>query len=198
MNWDGSNLGNLPERIWQALGEAPGLPASPWRTPVFATTNRVEPSARVVVLRRADPEYRHLVCFSDVRAAKVRELRSVPEAVWLFHDPGRRVQVRATTHCMVHRGDGIAREHWDRLPERQKLNYCAREAPGGALLNEGDGIPDNLRAAGAAELEAGYANFAVIVGAVDQFDWLQLRDAGHRRAVVRWTGEKYSGIWLVP
>ena len=76
----------------------------------------------------------------------------------------------------------------------------AVQPPGDALLEPGDAIPPELRhdQATAADLEVGYQNFAVIACEVDQFDWLLLNPAGNRRASIRWTGEKYSGIWLVP
>ncbi len=200
MNWDDSNLENLPDKIWGALSEACGKPQSPFRMPAFASTNQFETAVRTVILRRAERPERRLTCFSDVRSTKIRELKLNSRVQWLFYHPVQRVQIRAMAQAFVYNKNQVAREFWDRMPLKQRINYCASELPGSPLVEPGDSIPAVLRsdAVRDSELEVGYHNFAVIVTEVDQFEWLRLADDGHRRAVIRWGGEKYSGIWLVP
>jgi len=200
MDWNDTNLTNLPDRIWGWLQDASGKPQNPLRTPVLATTNKFETNVRTLVLRRVDPEYRWLVCFSDVRASKVGDIRKNEQVQWLFYHPVQNVQVRATAAAMVYCQDDMAREFWNQTPLANRVNYCATESSGTALAESGDGIPAELTRndVSETELEPGYNNFAAIVCEVDQFDWLQLSPEGNRRANVRWTGEKYSGLWLVP
>ncbi len=200
MDWTDTDLENLPGRIWQWLQDASGKPDSPLRTPVLATTNKFETNVRTVVLRRVDPEYRWLVCFSDVRASKIGDIRKNEQVQWLFYHPIQGVQVRATAAAMVYYRDDMAREYWEKTPLANRSNYCATEPSGTALTQAGTGIPEALKASDVSEsdLESGYDNFAVIVCEVDQFDWLHLDPVGNRRANTRWTGEKYSGLWLVP
>ncbi len=200
MNWNDSNLDNLPEGIWNALSEAAGKPNHPFRTPAFATTNRFDTNVRTVVLRRVDPEYRWLVCFSDVRASKVRDIRKNQQVQWLFHHPVQQVQIRATSAAMVYWKDAMAREYWEQTPQANRVNYLATKMPGDALMEPGDAIAEQFKSGPVteSELEAGYENFAVIACEVDQFDWLQLDPKGNRRASVRWSGARYSSIWLVP
>ena len=110
------------------------------------------------------------------------------------------MQLRACRENIRMLHDAMAREFWDRLPLANRLNYCAASAPGTALAEGGDGIPKALKGPSvtAEDLECGYANFAAVACEVDVFDWLWLGSEGSRRATVRWTGEKYSAIWLVP
>lgn len=200
MNWRDSTLESLAVDIWSALGEAAGRPDHPFRLPAVATTNRFDSHVRTVVLRQADPEYRRLVFFSDLRAPKIREIHANEQVQWMFLHPRQGVQIRATSSAMVYRQDAMAREFWDRLPLASRLNYCASAAPGSALPEGGDGIPPELKGPDvtAEALEGGYANFAAVACEVDVMDWLWLGADGSRRASVRWTGEKYSAIWLVP
>lgn len=200
MDWNDTDLTNLPGRIWSWLQDASGKPDSPLRTPVLASTNKFETNVRTVVLRRVDPEYRWLVCFSDIRASKVGDIRKNEQVQWLFYHPLQNVQVRATAAAMVYHQDDMAREFWKQTPLANRANYCAPPPPGTALLDASDGIPTDLKQNGVSEndIERGYENFAAIICEVDQFDWLRLDPEGNRRANVRWTGEKYSGLWLVP
>ncbi|MFT4689300.1 MAG: hypothetical protein ACKVHO_15750 [Verrucomicrobiia bacterium] len=199
MDWDESNLENLPPRIWEALSDAVGIPHSPMRTPVLATTNRLETSVRTVVLRGVETGKRHLYCQTDVRAAKVREIKANEQVQMLFYHPIQKVQIRATAAAMVYNQDAMAREFWERLPLSQRAGYGAAEAPGTPLTEPGDAVASDLKASSAAEdLEVAYPNFAVIAAEVDQFDWLHLRKNGNVRANLRWTGQAYSGLWLVP
>jgi pyridoxamine 5'-phosphate oxidase len=200
MDWTDTDLDNLPTRIWDSLSEAAGKPNHPFRTPAFATTNRFDTNVRTVVLRRVDPEYRWLVCYTDVRASKVRDIRKNQQVQWLFHHPTQQIQIRATSAAMVYCQDDIAREYWEKTPLANRVNYLASQMPGDALTDPGDSIPAEFKTDSVTEkdLEAGYQNFAVLACEVDQFDWLQLSPTGNRRASVRWTGAKYSSIWLVP
>ncbi len=199
MDWHESNLENLPGQIWEALSDAVGIPHSPLRTPALSTTNRLETSIRTVVLRGVDIKKRHLYCFTDLRTSKVREIRANEQVQVLFYHPVQKVQIRATAAAMVYANDAIAREFWEKLPLAQRANYAARSGPGSPLNEPGDDIDPALKETSAtADLEPAYPNFAVIAAEVDQFDWLHLRDAGNVRANIRWTGKRYSGLWLVP
>lgn len=200
MSWNEATLDSLPGQIWAALGAAAGRPDHPFRFPAVATTNRLDSSVRTVVLRQADPEYRRLVFFTDIRSPKIREIDANEQVQWLFYQPAQGVQIRATTAAMVYREDPMARAFWEALPLASRLNYCAASPPGSPLTEAGDGLPAELKRpdATADDLEIGYRQFAAVACEVDTFDWLWLGETGGRRASVRWTGAKYSSIWLVP
>lgn len=200
MSLTAADLETLPAQLWRDLERAVADEASPFRTPVLGTTNLFECAMRMVVLRHADGAKRELVCYSDARAQKVHQLKLCEQAHWLFYDPTRRLQLRVSAHTMVHVNDGIAAEHWQKLPLANRRNYCANQPPGTDIHAPGDAIDPALKAPTVTrkQLEIGYENFAVLVSTVDQIEFLQLADEGNVRAVFNWTVAKWSGLWLVP
>ncbi len=194
------DLETMPAEFWRDLEQAVGDPAHPFRTPVFGTTNLFECAMRVVVLRQVDTAKRWLVAYSDARAQKVHQLGLCQQAHWLFYEPTRRMQLRISAGTMVHLKDGVAAEHWQKLPLASRRNYCADQPPGSDLHAPGDAIAPELKEANvkSKQLDVGYENFAVLVSTVDQIEWLQLANEGHQRAVFNWTTAAWSGLWLVP
>jgi pyridoxamine 5'-phosphate oxidase len=77
---------------WMAAAERRGL-RLPEATVVATSDRRGRPSARFVLLKRADE--RGFVFFTDARSRKGRELRGNPRAalVCYWHTPGRQVRV---------------------------------------------------------------------------------------------------------
>ncbi|NBR86637.1 MAG: hypothetical protein EBS84_14320 [Proteobacteria bacterium] len=200
MSLTAADLETLPARLWSELDAATHDATHPFRTPVLGTTNLFECSMRVVVLRRADSTKRQLIAYTDARAQKVHQLKLCEQAHWLFYDPVRRVQLRVSAGTMVHQNDGIAAEHWQKLPVANRKNYCANLPPGTDIHAPGDAIDPalKLQTATKKQLEVGYENFAVLVSTVDQIDFLQLADEGNARAVFNWTAVEWTGLWLVP
>lgn len=195
-----ADLDTLPAELWRELEQAVGETNNPFRTPVFGTSNLFECALRVVVLRQVDATKRWLVAYSDARAQKVHQLGLCQQAHWLFYDPARRTQLRISAGTMIHVKDGIAAEHWQKLPLASRRNYCANQPPGSDIHAPADAIAPELKSekVTAKQLEVGYENFAVLVSTVDQIEWLQLSEEGHQRAVFNWTAVRWSGLWLVP
>ncbi len=201
VNWNFTTLDELPTLVWRALETACNEPDNPLRTAAFGTANQFDAALRTVVLRRVDATLRQLVCYTDARAAKVRHIRLNPQVQWLFHDPRDRVQLRVAALAMVHHGDAIAQAAWRSVPEVNRINYCTINPPGTAIQSPEESLPAAWRGRvpAAEEREHGLEHFAVLVTTVEQIEWLQLcADGRHRRASLNWTGEKFSGVWLVP
>ena len=200
MSLTAADLETLPAQLWRDLEASVTDATSPFRTPVFGTTNLFECAMRIVVLRRADSTKRQIITYSDARAQKVHQLKLCEQAHWLFYDPARRVQLRISAGTMVHRNDRIAAEHWQSLPVASRRTYCANLPPGTDIHAPGDAIDPALKLPTVTkkQLEIGYANFAVLVSTVDQIEFLQLADEGHMRAVFNWTAVAWTGLWLVP
>jgi 3-hydroxyisobutyrate dehydrogenase len=200
MNWQTTNLDELLAGIWRALEEAALVLDHPFRSAGFATGLEMEFGARIVILRRVEAVRRTLICYSDVRASKVRHLRRNPEIQWLFHDPAARMQLRASGSALVHHNNEIARGAWKTLPAANRINYASVLAPGNRLGNADEAIPAEWRGhePSQAELERAFENFAVITTSVDNFDWLLLGQDGNRRAGFSWAGDRFTGHWLVP
>lgn len=185
------DLPAIAAHLWQRLAAACAA-STPLRTPVLATEDDGQPAARVVVLRAADAATRTLATYSDVRAAKVGQLRRNPAAHWLFYDPHARVQIRATGRVVIHHGDELARCAWETLPLAQRANYAAPFSPGSEIARPTFALPMP------ANHDAGLGRFVVLCATLDRFDWLELGEPHHRRAAFAWDGHAWIGRWLVP
>lgn len=146
------------------------------------------PHARVVVLRAVDAARRTLEVHSDVRAAKVAQLRALPQACLVFLDRRREIQLRVLGPVAVYAGCERARRAWAALPASSRRGYLAPRVPGEAL-----GTPDpNLPAAprdrlpDERESEPGFANFAVLALRARRLEWLRLDRHGHERMRADW------------
>jgi hypothetical protein len=165
---------------------------SPFRTPALATVDgEGRPDIRTVVLRGFDPAARLLTMHSDVRAAKIEQVRAEPRVVLHAWDARAQVQVRVWARASLRLGVA-AREDWARLHPGTRATYAAAPTPGTPL---GDpAYADAQRLPGS---EA-FLNFAVIEAVMDGLDWLHLARAGHRRARFTWLGGMETASWLVP
>jgi len=191
MNWEAATTADLPALIWQSLEAAVPQPGHPLRTVALGTADDLLPGLRTVVLRAASGARRQLVFHTDVRGGKIRQLRRNPHTHWLFYHPAEKIQIHALGQAVIHHGNNIAREAWQKVPAENRMNYETEFAPGTRLPKM-----DTARPAG--ETGAGFANFAVVATGVDQLEWLFLRPDGHRRAAFTWDGERFAGHWLAP
>lgn len=201
MDWNFATLDELPALVWRTLEQACATPEHPLRAAALGTASQFDAALRTIVLRRVDAAKRQLVCFTDARSAKVQHLRLNPQVQWLFHDAVARAQLRVSALAMTHHDDAVTRAEWVGVPHANRMNYCTLHPPGTALQNFTDAWPAAWRdrAPLPEEVEQGFENFAVLVSTVEQIEWLQLSaDGRHRRATLNWTGEKFSGVWLVP
>jgi pyridoxamine 5'-phosphate oxidase len=195
------SLTEILEQTWTALRCAVADSSDAFRTPALGTIGDQRPCLRTVVLRRVEPSRRTVACYTDARSAKVREIRACPAVSWLFFCPKRNVQIRTEGPAAIHHLDAVAREAWSRTSLWGRRGYCVEPAPETEMKAPSSGLPASFvgRAPTEAESEAGWPNFAVIATTIDRFDWLRLDDArGHRRAQFAWSGDRYTGRWVVP
>ncbi len=160
-----------------------------FHTPTLSTIGLDgRPRARTVVLRGIDVAGRVIRLHSDLRSAKIAELRRDARAALVFYDAGAKLQVRAEGTATVHAGDEVTREAWGRSQPMARAIY-AGDPPGMPLAGPG---PDEPTA------DDGEANFAVIRCVFDRLDVLSLQAAGHRRLLLRWEGGERTAQWLAP
>jgi pyridoxamine 5'-phosphate oxidase len=204
---DDASLPTILAAAWTMLERGAARADDDAHWPVFASVDardpeRVSPDARVVVLRRADRSAAELEVHSDARAHKLAQLGAVPRACLVFHDRGRDVQLRVHGTVHIHVGDACARAAWDRLSASSQRAYLAPRTPGEPTDVPDVNLPDGLRTRvpDAAEAQAGFARFAVIVLAVHELDWLRLDRAGHQRAHFEWLApaQPPSAHWRRP
>jgi pyridoxamine 5'-phosphate oxidase len=161
-----------------------------FHTPTLSTVGLDgRPRARTVVMRGLDVAERLIRLHSDVRSAKVSEVRRDPRVALVFYDVAAKLQVRAEGTAAVHAGDDVAREAWGRSQPMARAIYAGPVAPGTPIAAPAQAEPP---------ADGGEAHFAVIRCIFDRLDLLSLQAAGHRRLLLRWTGEERSAQWLTP
>jgi pyridoxamine 5'-phosphate oxidase len=194
MDWRSLRLEAISAQIWQGLEAAINNPASAFRTPVLCTHGENSAAGRVVVLRKVNQPQRLLVCYSDFRASKVRQIETAKEVQWVFFDQLQSVQIICAGEARCHHDDPVCAVAWESSVQSHRQHYCSPFAPGTPVKQ-----PDLARLnAGqtASNDQAGYENFAVIESVIESIDWLLLDPAGNRRARFNWNGTAFASCWL--
>jgi hypothetical protein len=123
-----------------------------------------------------------VLCYTDARSDKAKQINQNPGVSWLFYDPGERRQVRLEGQGFIHTDDDIAEAEWAGTSEAHRRLY-AGPAPGFAPRQ--DQSPAR-------------SHFAVIRCRVGAVDWLDLKAPGHRRARFTWRNGNWRADWIAP
>ena len=196
------DLGGALERSWRVLEEAIDDPSSPVRTPVLISVSSDGlAQGRTVVLRGINRQQRQLQIYTDVRSAKVAQLRTQPTCTLVAYQPNPMMQLRLGADATVNHNNAITHEAWAVMPGPNRCNYLTDPDPGSVSVQATDGRPViNAESMPThAENEIAYSHFAVIVFTINQLEWLYLPRRGHRRARFVWdaAGSPKSD-WLIP
>jgi hypothetical protein len=193
-------LDTVMDEIWAMLKRGAARFNDPFHWPVLGTIGDGECRMRTVILRQFSLPERILVCHTDARASKGKEIERSPEVSWLFYHPKRKVQLRVCGHATLHTEDHFADAQWaaTRIPSR--LNYCAIEPPGTPMDKPSSGLPDFLmnKAPSLLESERGRKHFMAISCRIDSLDFVVLRVMGNLRARYDWDENGLHSTWLVP
>ncbi|NNU82076.1 pyridoxamine 5'-phosphate oxidase [Halovulum dunhuangense] len=158
---------------------------APARHPTLATVSADGvPQARTVVLRGADRAAARLRIHTDLRSAKMRDLRARPLAALHVWDSAAHLQIRLTASVSILTGDAVA-DLWARIPEAARLSYGGTPAPGQALAD-----------ALAYEKTPDPAAFAVLQLDLQAMDILHLGPRHRRATYTRTAG--WAGQWCAP
>ena len=193
-------LDGVLDGIWKMLDRGVSNYRDPFHWPVLGTTDPSGPNMRCVILRGFSRSDRILVCHTDARAFKVKEISTSPNVCWLFYHPKKKVQLRIRGHATLHTDDEFADRQWVESRLASRLNYCATEPPGTPLDSPSSGWPDFLlhKVPTLLETERVRPHFAAIACRFDAIDWLVLRVSGNRRARFKWDEAGLHANWLVP
>jgi hypothetical protein len=186
--------------IWKMLQRGVARFNDPFHSAVLGTGDQDRSALRTVILRQFILTERVLVCHTDSRAPKVREISNQDNVCWLFYHPKKKVQLRISGPATQHTNDRLADEQWAATKIPSRLNYCAVEPPGTSIELPSAGLPDFLlnKVPTLLNTESGRKNFMVIAGQIKSLDWLQLSILGNRRARFDWTPDGLQATWLVP
>ena len=196
------DLAGALERSWRLLEEAIGDPTSPVRTPVLISISTGGlAQGRTVVLRYFNRQQRQLKIYTDVRSAKVTQLRAQPVCTLVAYQPNPMMQLRLSTNAMVNHNNECTHEAWAVMPGPNRCNYLTDPDPGSISVQATDGrpvinaesVPTND------ENEIAYSHFSVIDFTINELEWLYLPRRGHRRAQFIWDEtNSLESDWLIP
>jgi hypothetical protein len=120
----------LYAEVWTRLTRGVHDRHAPARHPTLATvTPDGRPQARTVVLRAADKVAATLDIHTDLRSAKVGDLRVTPFAALHVWDTSAKLQVRLEAHVTILFGKDVD-TIWDGVPAASRLSYGSTPAPG--------------------------------------------------------------------
>lgn len=180
-----SDLAGLHAEVWLRLTRGVHDRHAPARHPTLATvTSDGRPQARTVVLRAADKAASTLDIHTDLRSAKVGELRATPFAALHVWDTSAHLQLRLEAQVTLLTGQDVA-AIWAGVPDTSRGSYGSTPAPGEPIAQALD-----YRKA------ADPSSFAVLRLEVFSIDALHL-GPNHRRA--RFDRKtSWAGVWLSP
>ncbi len=198
VRWD--SLEGVLSETWVMLQRGVSRSNDPFHWPVLATTGKEGANVRSVILRQFIEPERLLVCYTDARAEKVRDITRSSHAGWLFYHPKRKVQLRISGQAMLHGDDAFSDERWLSTPRSNRLNYGATEPPGTPIDKPSSGLPDLVfdKAPALLEKERGREHFMAIACRIDTIDWLRLSVLGNTRAKFEWDEDGEHATWLIP
>ena len=180
-----ATLPTLYAQVWARLVRGVGDRHAAARHPTLATVSAGGwPQVRTVVLRAADPVAGVLEVHTDLRSAKVAELRLNPRAGLHVWDGGAHLQSRIEVTVAILTGPEVA-AIWQRVPDPSRQSYGSQPAPGVPIVGalDYDKRPDA-------------ACFAVLRCTVVAIEALHLGPQ-HRRARFE-RGDGWVGQWLAP
>lgn len=180
-----ADLSLLYAEVWTRLTRGVHDRHAPARHPTLATVTRDgRPQARTVVLRGADKLAGTLDIHTDLRSAKVGELRTTPFAALHVWDTSAHLQLRLAVLVTILTGQDVA-SIWAGVPAASRLSYGSSPAPG-------QPIEQALNYKRAADP----ACFVVLRLKVQMIDALHL-GPNHRRAQFD-LNDNWAGEWLAP
>jgi len=179
------------DRVWAALITA----AQPSRTPFtvlqFATSGLDgAPKIRSVILRGADAERGAVSFFTDVRSAKIEEIRDQPRVSLLGYDADAGFQIRLEGKATMDTEGPEKAAAWAACRSHTRALF---QHP----LPSGTPISGPAEAAPADDVD-GERNFAVIVVSVIRIGWLDISGPLHLHAVFQRHGRDWRGGWVSP
>ncbi|RVT52832.1 pyridoxamine 5'-phosphate oxidase [Rubrivivax albus] len=172
----------IERACWLELGHAAQDRAHPWRVMTLATVDRDRADARSVVIRDVEEAARRLIFYTDARSAKIAQMHAHPRATLVGWWPKPGWQLRLSVTLSVQTSGLDVSSRWARV----KLSPSAQDYL--AALPPGTPVERFQPERGSRE------HFAVVTAQIDEMDWLELHENGHRRA--RLAGD--ASTWLTP
>ena len=106
------DLEEIQNKYWSMLDDAVTNRGSPFRIPVFMSSDNNEIDGRIVVLRKSDRENNLLQFHTDLRSPKVNILKNNNNASLLFYDKEEKIQLRVKVECEINNQNSVTETSW--------------------------------------------------------------------------------------
>ena len=192
------DLEEIQNKYWSMLDDAVTNRSSPFRIPVFMSSDNNEIDGRIVVLRKSDRENNLLQFHTDLRSPKVNILKNNNNASLLFYDKEEKIQLRVKVECELNNQNSVTETSWKKTQHISIRCYLTDSPPGTISENPTSGMISKLEDFDYTmeQSEDGYKNFTVIKCHIKLIEWLYLAAKGHRRA--KFDFKTNINTWLVP
>ncbi|MEL6593254.1 MAG: pyridoxamine 5'-phosphate oxidase family protein [Bacteroidota bacterium] len=191
-----TNLASLYQYSWDQLQRAALDPKHAFREICLATSDEGEAvDQRMVILRFAQRSSATIHVYSDVRAAKIAQIRANSSVHILAWDSRKRLQIRCKATATLHHNDRLSQQAWQSLSTNARSLYSADPAPGKVVsLSEGFAAYEHQPET---DTDTWETNFGLISLQVEEMECLVLRRTKHLRARYLLSND-WKGNWLVP
>ena len=192
------DLAEIQNKYWSMLDDAVTNRSSPFRIPVFMSSDNNEIDGRIVVLRKSDRENNLLQFHTDLRSPTVNILKNNNNASLLFYDKEEKIQLRVKVECEINNQNSVTEISWKKTQHISRRCYLTDSPPGTVSENPTSGMISKLEDFDYTmeQSEDGYKNFTVIKCYIKSIEWLYLAAKGHRRA--KFDFKTNINTWLVP
>ena len=192
------DLEEIQNKYWSMLDDAVTNRGSPFRIPVFMSSDNNEIDGRIVVLRKSDRENNLLQFHTDLRSPKVDILKNNNKASLLFYDKEEKIQLRVKVECEINNQNSVTEKSWKKTQHISRRCYLTDSPPGTVSEKPTSGMISKLEDFDYTmeQSEDGYKNFTVIKCYIKSIEWLYLAAKGHRRA--KFDFKTNENTWLVP
>ena len=117
------DLEEIQNKYWSMLDDAVTNRGSPFRIPVFMSSDNNEIDGRIVVLRKSDRENNLLQFHTDLRSPKVNILKNNNNASLLFYDKEEKIQLRVKVECEINNQNSVTEKSWKKLNTLVKMLF---------------------------------------------------------------------------
>ena len=141
---------------------------------------------RTVVLRKVE-ENLDLIFYTDMRSAKIEEIKIHPGVSALFYHPKKLLQLKIIGQANTIEDAATLKTYWNGVPIKARKDYTTNLAPGTPITDEQ-----------AVDFSENENHFAMVRIQVNEIELVQLQRPEHMRIRFQKVDGKWNGIRLVP
>ena len=189
---------DICRHIWQNLTAGAGPGQSPFTMWQLASNGADGvPQLRTIVLRGADEQRNTLTFHTDMRSAKVAELRADPRLSMLAVDLVNLKQIRLEGRAEICTDDNERKAIWNSARPHTLILYQAALPPGTPLESP---LPTGMQrpAEDNPGHRSGFDNFCVIHVTLSKIDYLDISADGHQRTLFNRQEGAWHGLRVAP